>query len=461
MKILIVDDEKTARYGIRKALDAGGGILEAGNLDEARTALKEHRPDVILLDLNLGGEDGFDLLHDTYGLVPSPSVIIITAHGSEKVAVDAMKKGAFDYLSKPFDIDELRLVVRNAAEHTALLRENARLRDALAAATAYGDLIGRSDSIRQVFSMIEKVAETDVTVLLTGESGSGKELVAREIHRAGPRANQELVTVNCAAIPDSLIESELFGHEKGAFTGALQRRIGRFEKARGGTIFLDEIGDMPLDTQAKILRVLEEKKIERLGGRQQIDVDVRIISATNRNLLSMVKEGTFREDLFYRLEVVNIHIPPLRDRKEDIPLLIEYFRDMFAERHSRKRIEFSPEAYSLLCRYSYPGNVRQLRNLIERLTVLAADGKVAVTDLPGEVRLHIPVADSDSLDASGLEALFEMKFREAREAFEKQYLLTRLAAHGNNITHTAESIGIHRQSLQQKIKDLDLKKQMD
>lgn len=460
MKILIVDDEKTARYGMKKALDIKGDIFEASNLREAETICEREKPEVILLDLNLGGEDGFDLLIRTQDLEPRPSVVIITAHGSEKVAVDAMKKGAFDYLSKPFEIDELRLVVRNASEHAQLLQENARLKGALAAATSYGEIIGGSESIRKVFSMIEKVSETDITVLLTGESGCGKELVAREIHRNSPRSGNEMVTVNCAAIPDNLIESELFGHEKGAFTGALQRRIGKFEKARGGTLFLDEIGDMPLDTQAKILRVLEEKKIERLGSNQQFDVDVRVISATNRDLKSMVEEGTFRNDLFYRLEVVNIPIPALRERREDIPLLIDYFTDLFCERHQRNRLEFSPEALSLLIQYSYPGNVRQLRNLIERLTVLSGDGKVNVSDLPSEVRFFDPRTISGP-ESSGLETLLEMEFREARESFERRYLLSRLAAHNNNITHTAEAIGVHRQSLQQKIKDLDLKKYLD
>jgi DNA-binding NtrC family response regulator len=460
MKILVVDDEETARYGMSKILATSGEIFEASDLGSARKQYAEKAPDLVLLDLNLGGEDGFDLLHEIEASESPSLVIIITAHGNERIAVEAMKKGAYDYLAKPFEIDDLRLAVRNAAEQIQLRKENIRLKEQLAAATGYGDIVGRSSPIRSVFDMVEKVSGTDVTVLLTGESGAGKELVALELHKNSPRVEKELVTVNCAAIPENLIESELFGHEKGAFTGATQSRAGKFERARGGTLFLDEIGDMPLDTQAKILRVLEEKKIQRLGSNQTIDVDVRIISATNKELSRMVEEREFREDLFYRLEVVKINIPPLRERREDIPLLAEYFLDQFCKRYQKSPIRIEPGAISLLMRYSFPGNVRQLRNLIERLVVLANEDVIRDSDLPAEIRFFDPTSGVDSSSAT-LEPLLTLKFKLARESFERKYLLAKLAEHKNNITHTAEAIGIHRQSLQQKIKDLDLKKHLN
>jgi DNA-binding NtrC family response regulator len=380
-------------------------------------------------------------------------VIVITAHGSERIAVKAIKKGAYYYLPKGYDIEELRQLVRNAAEQV-------KLREKLADATGYGDIVGESAPIREVFDMIEKVSGTDVTVLLTGESGSGKELVALQLHRKSPRAHKDMVTVNSAAIPDNLIESELFGHEKGAFTGAIQTRIGKFERARGGTLFLDEIGDMPLDTQAKILRALEDKKIQRLGSNQTINVDVRIISATNRNLSRMVEEKEFREDLFYRLEVIKIHIPPLRERGEDIELLTGYFLDHFGRRHQKSPITMDSGAMSLLMRYSFPGNVRQLRNLIERLVVLANESVIKASDLPTEIRLFDPATGVDAANST-LEPFLRLEYKPARDSFERKYLLARLAEHENNITHTAEAIGIHRQSLQQKIKDLDLKKHLN
>lgn len=460
MQVLIVDDEKTARYGMEKALGKGYKTLEASNLTEARQILREKEVELVLLDLNLGGESGFDLLRELKKRGRPPLAIIITAHGSEKIAVQALKEGAFDYLAKPFELDELRLIARNAREHLELSRENVRLKSELATARGYGELVGKSPAMERVYSLIEKVADTDVTVLLTGESGSGKELVAREIHRRSPRSNKTFVVVNCAAIPSELIESELFGHEKGAFTGATDRRIGKIEQAHGGTLFLDEIGDMPLDTQAKLLRALEEKSIIRLGSNQPVDVDVRIVSATNRDLRKMVQEETFRDDLYYRLEVVRIHIPPLRRREEDIPLLIHYFMEGFSQKHNRGIKEIEPAAMRLLLQYNYPGNVRQLRNMVERLVVLADSETLTADELPPEIRSYDP-ASGVSLLASGMGRLLQLPFKEARKAFESHYLMTLLREHDNNITHTASTIGIHRQSLQQKIKDLKLKQYME
>lgn len=460
MKILIVDDEDTARYGMRKTLDVKGKVYEAANLKAARKIWDDERPELVLLDLNLGGENGFELLEELRRQEHPPKVIVITAHGSEKIAVEAMKRGAFDYVAKPFDIDELRLTVRNAAEQIELRKENQILKQELAASAGYGDIIGASEPMKRVYDLIEKVAETDVTVLLTGESGSGKELVARELHRRSPRSAGAFVTVNCAAIPENLMESELFGHEKGAFTGAVQRRIGKLEQADGGTLFLDEIGDLLLETQGKLLRALEDKRVERLGGSETITVDARIISATHRDLKKMLEEKQFREDLYYRLEVIKIHLPPLRRRKEDLPLLINYFKDLFAQKHRRPAVEITPGAFSRLVSYPYPGNVRQLRNMIERMVVLSADGVISEKELPEEIRFYIP---GQEVDASGsdLEPFLKMEFKEAREAFETKYLISRLREHGNNISRTAEAIGIHRQSLQQKIKDLGLREFME
>ncbi|HUV13356.1 MAG TPA: sigma-54 dependent transcriptional regulator, partial [Acidobacteriota bacterium] len=417
--VLIVDDEATARYGIRKTLDKGFDVFEAASLESARKVLDAESPEIVLLDLNLGAENGLDLLSATAKAANQPLVVIITAHGNEKIAVEAMKAGAFHYVAKPFEIEELRLVVRNAAEQIHLRHENERLRHELMVATGFGEMIGQSPAMRKVFDMIEKVAETDVTVLVTGESGCGKELVATELHRRSTRSAGDLVTVNCAAIPENLIESELFGHEKGSFTGAVQRRTGKFERALGGTLFLDEIGDMPVGTQAKILRALEEKKIERLGSNQKIDVDVRIISATNRDLLEEVEKGQFRKDLYYRLEVVGIHVPPLRQRKEDIPLLVEYFLDVFRDKHGKERMELKPEALAVLMRYSFPGNVRQLRNLMERLIVLAGENEIRETDLPEEIRYFDPETGIDA-SGMGIEPLLEMDLRAARDTFERK-----------------------------------------
>lgn len=458
IRILLVDDEQTARYGMRRTLEPGSQVAEADRLDVALKQLTDVRPDLVLLDLNLGGDNGLDLLTKTREMEPPlPLVIIITAHGSEKVAVEAMKAGAYDYLAKPFEIDDLRLVVRNASERIRLERENRRLRLELEESSGFGSLVGRSEPMRKVFSLIDKVAPADVTVLITGESGSGKELVAREIHRRSPRSGERLVTVNCAALPEHLIESELFGHEKGAFTGALQRRIGKFEEAGGGTIFLDEIGDMPPGTQAKILRLLEERQVERLGSNHPIQIEARFISATNQDLQSLTEDGRFRSDLFYRLEVIRIDMPALRHRKEDIPLLAEYFLKQFSRKHGKEPVRVTIEAMACLATYDFPGNVRQLRNLIERLVVLAGTDPITVSDLPVEIRTFDPSA-SLAGEAGGLTRLLELDYRSAREAFERTYLLSKLRENGNNITHTAEAIGTHRQSLQQKIRDLDLKK---
>ncbi|HYE63962.1 MAG TPA: sigma-54 dependent transcriptional regulator, partial [Pyrinomonadaceae bacterium] len=366
LRLLIVDDEEAARYGMRRALGGFGyEIAEAESVEAARSLMAEQRPDLLLLDVNLPGMSGLDFLRELQELnAEAPLVIMITAHGSERMAVEAIKSGAHDYLAKPFEVDELRLIVKNALETIRLRRENISLRRRIESEGAQrGTLIGTSEAMRRVRALIEKVAETDATILVRGESGTGKELVAREIHeRCSTRKGGAFVAVNCAALPSELIESELFGHEKGAFTGAATRRRGKFEQAHGGTLFLDEIGDMSANVQAKLLRALEERRIERLGGNESIPVDVRIVSATHRPLEQEITAGNFRADLFYRLRVVTIEVAPLRERREDIPLLAESFAQLAAERYGLPMRPIAQSALRRLLEYDWPGNVRELKN---------------------------------------------------------------------------------------------------
>ncbi|MEP7271697.1 MAG: sigma-54 dependent transcriptional regulator [Acidobacteriota bacterium] len=460
-KILIVDDEEAARYGMARAL-RNYSISEAGSVEEARRKVVASRPDLMLLDVNLPGASGLEYLTELASRADSPPVILITAHGSERTAVSAIKAGAYDYLAKPFEVDELRLVVKNALEASDLRRENERLREELKAARGSGDLLGASDTMRRVGDLIGKVTATDVTVLIRGESGTGKELVARAIHeQSRHRRRGAFVAMNCAAMPSELIESELFGHEKGAFTGAAGQRKGKFELADGGTILLDEIGDMSLSTQAKLLRVLEERKVERLGSSHSIPVDVRVISATNRDLASAIAAEKFRSDLYYRLRVVEINLPPLRDRREDIPQLASHFLEIYTEKYQLKCNRIGGEAMARLVAYDWPGNVRELRNAIERSTVLAERTELEPSDLPEEIRVRrVAVVRSTpgevESEGDALHVPYLADFREARREFERAYLERCLLESGGNVTRAAERVGMHRQSLQQKLKDLGL-----
>jgi len=457
--VLIVDDEEAARYGMRRALEREGYVLdEAGSADEARRKVAVARPDLVLLDVNLPGESGLEYLRELSALADPPLVVIITAHGSERTAVEAIKGGAHDYLSKPFEVDELRLVAKNALETATLRQENRALRTRLAGASGFGSMLGKSEAMRRVFDTIEKVAETDVTVLVLGESGTGKELVAQEIHRRSKHRTGELVAMNCAAMPTELIESELFGHEKGAFTGAAARRKGKFEAADGGTIFLDEIGDMSLTTQAKVLRVLESRRIERLGGDASIAVDVRVISATHKNLETEIAEGRFRQDLYYRLRVVSIEVPPLRERREDIPILAADMLDRVASLYGLRCRELDPEAMRMLVQYDWPGNVRELRNAIERSVVLANGERLMPPDLPPEIVKGSPRSAEPLGDADTLEIPYLGDFKDARREFERIYIERRLAETGGNVTRAAELLDMHRQSLQHKLRELGIKK---
>ena len=486
LRLLIVDDEEASRYGMRRALTTFGySVSEAESAEAARILLKQQQPDLMLLDVNLPGISGLDFLREmqdsdgangnplseppasaggsfTGGLNSRPLVIIITAHGSERMAVEAVKSGAYDYLSKPFELDELRLVVKNAAETVELRRENVSLRRRIEVERSQrGALIGNSAGMQRVRGMIEKVSETDATVLVRGESGTGKELVARELHEKNSvRSQGPFVAVNCAALPSELIESELFGHEKGAFTGAAARRQGKFEQANGGTLFLDEIGDMSANVQAKLLRALEERRIERLGGNESIPVDVRIVSATHRPLEQEIAAGNFRADLFYRLRVMTIDIPPLRDRREDIPLLAETFTRAAAERYGLPLRQVAQSALRRLVDYDWPGNVRELKNTIERAAIMADGEELRSQDLPDEI-VTVPGLGSISTDKAdstegGLSVPFTAEFREDRKEFERRYISRCLEHTQGNVTKAAEILGMHRQSLQHKLRQLGL-----
>jgi two-component system, NtrC family, nitrogen regulation response regulator NtrX len=451
-RILIVEDEKAICLALTGLLGrAGHEVEQAETGQQALARLADEAFDLVLTDLALGaGASGMDVLREAKRLQPETPVVMITAHGSEKIAVEAMKLGAEDYVPKPFDNDEIRLVVARCLERTRLAREHRLLRARVEREFGFENLIGSGAAMRRVFETIHKVAETDLTVLVRGESGTGKDLVAQALHERSPRRERPFVAVNCAAISRELVESELFGHEKGAFTGADARRVGRFEAAHGGTIFLDEIGDMAPETQAKVLRVLQERSFERVGGTRPIAVDVRVVAATHRNLESEVVSGRFREDLYYRLKVVEIYLPPLRERLEDIPALVARFLAQVAERHGRPRRAIAPEALARLGRHGWPGNVRELRNAVERAAVLASGEILGEDDLV--LAGAAPGAAATDPDTSFGEAK-----RRAVASFERAFLLRALRAHGGNVSRTAEAIGMVRQSLQQKIRELGLR----
>jgi DNA-binding NtrC family response regulator len=454
--ILIVDDEAAARYGVRRALENKYKIIEAESAGDARASIASEQPDLILLDLVMPGEDGLAFLRWMRANEIQTPVLVVSALDSAKTAVEALQNGAADYIVKGYDIEELRKRVANILQLAELGAENTRLRRELVADGQFGRMLGASAPMRRVFEMAERVAATDATVLILGESGTGKDLLAQEIHDRSPRAGKAFVAVNCAALPENLIESELFGYERGAFTGAAQQRKGKFELASGGTIFLDEIGDMNPVTQAKVLRVLENRKIERLGGSNSIDVDVRVISATHRDLPAEIVAGKFREDLYYRLRVVTLELPALRDHQEDIPMLVAAFLGQFGARHNRK-VKMARAAMDMMCAYDWPGNVRELRNAVERSLVMAGGEEIAVADLPEEIRQGkraVKIVENDG--ESGF--LGESDFREAKRQFEIVYLKRKLEEYRWNVSKTAAVVGLHRQSLQEKLRELGIQR---
>ena len=454
--ILIVDDEPAARYGLRRALESKYRIAEADSAEAAREALPREQPDLVLLDVVLPGQNGIELLRWMREQGNEVPVLMISALDTAKTAVEALQVGAADYLVKGFELEELRQRVTNLLKLATLEKENDALRRRLTAEGQFGQMIGRTAEMRHAFEMADRVAPTDSTVLILGESGTGKDLLAQEIHARSPRAGKPFVAVNCAALPETLIESELFGYERGAFTGAAQQKKGKFELASSGTLFLDEIGDMNQVTQAKVLRALESRTIERLGGTQSISVDVRVISATHQNLATEIRGGKFREDLYYRLRVVTVELPALRAHKEDIPVLAEAFLQMHGSRLGRTA-RLTREALAAIERYDWPGNVRELKNALERSLVLCRGDEIGVADLPGEVATGQAITSRASENGTDV-GLGEKDFREAKHKFEVAYLTKQLVSHRWNVSRTAATIGLHRQSLQEKLRELGIRR---
>ena len=470
MRVLLVEDDRVARVPLRDDIaEAGYDVDEAGSAEEALELLGKKGYDVVVTDLRMPGMDGIELLERIKAESPDTEVIVITAYGTVRTAVRAMKLGAYEYLTKPFDNEELLLLLERIRRMREVMEENVRLRRRLEERYRLEDMVGKGHKMQEVFRLIRTVASSDSTVLLQGETGTGKELAAHAIHELSPRRNGPFVKVSCAALSRELLESELFGHVKGAFTSAVKDKPGKFELADGGTIFLDEVDDIPLELQVKLLRVLQEREFERVGGTRTIRVDVRVIAATKVDLLERVRRGLFREDLYYRLNVVPIRLPPLRERKEDVPLLMEHFlRKLGAE----GRIEMTPEAMKLLMDYDWPGNVRELENLVERLVVVGAGPKVGPEDLPPEIRSPAPRERGPSLEEvlrrqEELERMIRMlgsseprlgdaSFEEIVEAKERELITEALRRTGGNKTKAAELLGMKLSTFRDKMKRLGL-----
>jgi DNA-binding NtrC family response regulator len=451
--ILIVDDEPGIRATLGQALELEGfAWTGAADLGEARAALRKSRPAALLLDVRLPDGDGLTFLEELRAAGASPPVVMMSGHGSIEDAVRALNLGARDFLEKPVGQDRMLVTLRNALELARLERVNASLEEAAEAARLEDPIVGRSAAVEALRRQIERVGPSEGRVLITGENGTGKELVALAVHAASARKRGPFVSLNCGAVPAELIESELFGHEKGAFTGAVARKVGKFERADGGTLFLDEVGDMPAAMQVKLLRVLQTGELERVGGAQPIRVDVRVVAATNRDLMKAIEDGDFREDLFYRLNVVPIHVPPLRDRKEDIPLLAERFLADAAAKNHRPRARLSPRALARLAEHNYPGNVRELRNLVERIVILSEPGAETLDHddvdpyIPGRRRERPAVGYRPGTKLSDLVG-----------AAERSIVAEALEAHDGNIPETAKALGVERSNFHKKLKALGLK----
>jgi len=452
--VLIVDDEVGTRESLRMILKNDYQVFLAKNAEEALLQFKEHSPDVILLDIILPDLDGLKVLEKIKQKEPEAIVIMITATRTVKTAVEAMKLGAYDYITKPFDTDELCLVINRALATQALEKEVKYLREEIDKSFGFENIIGNSRGMEDIFKIVRQIADSKSTVLIMGESGTGKELISRAIHYHSNRRNFPFVTINCAAIPETLIESELFGYEKGAFTNAIERKLGRFEIAQQGTLFLDEIGELSLATQAKILRFLEEKEFTRVGGSKTIKVDVRLITATNKDLTQLLKKGIFREDLYYRINVVPILIPPLRERKEDIPLLLDYFVKKFNQENNKSVKGVSKEASELIMNYEWPGNVRELENLIERVIALTSNEYIQANELPFSL---INISKINGLKEYILNG--KVSFLKAEEEFERGIILDALKRTNYVQSHAAEILGISRRILKYKMDKLGINKE--
>jgi len=451
-QILILDDEKNYLLLLEAMLsDAGYGVTALDDPETGMAFLDESEVDVVVTDMKMPKMTGQQVLEHVKRNYPYVPVLIMTAFGSIEGAVEAMRLGAFDYITKPFANDELLLTMEKAARFAAAQRENLLLRQSLEDRFMAENIVGRGKAMQRVLEMVAKAAPTRSTVLITGESGTGKELVAKAIHYASPRKNAPFVSVNCMALASGVLESELFGHEKGSFTGAVARKRGRFEMAHEGTIFLDEIGELSGELQVKLLRVIQERKFERVGGSEPIEVDIRILAATNRNLAEAVANGSFREDLFYRLNVVHITMPPLRERREDIPILVAHFLDRYSTENNKKFRGFTPDAMDYLTAYEWPGNVRQLQNVVERCVVLASSELLGVEDLPGEIR------DEESQYKSAVDLLpVTINLNETLEKIEAALIRRALARTNFVQVKAAEMLGVSKSLLQYKLKKYKL-----
>jgi two-component system response regulator AtoC len=447
ISILIVDDEVNIRTALAKILEKNGYRPEtAENGQVALTRIENAFYHLVITDLKMGGLNGLELLKKVKEHSPETEVVVMTAYGTIETAVNAIKAGAYDYLTKPVDKERLLLLIDKALERQALSLENKRLRESLKIKNRFEEMIGKSNVLRQIYETIDQVIESDATILITGESGTGKELVARAIHQRSGRRDKPFITINCGALPETLFESEVFGYEKGAFTGAVSSKAGRFELADGGVLFLDEIGELNLKNQVDFLRVLETKEFRRLGGTKLIHADVRFIAATNRNLLQAIENKTFREDLYYRLNVVPIHLPPLRKRKEDIPLLVDFFLREFTSNYHRDEKIVSPETLRLLINYSWPGNIRQLKNVIERFVIMVRDRILLPEHLPVEIREHAEE-----------EKTMVITLGKGLEEIEKEVIQKTLSEITHHREKAAKILGISVRALHYKIRNYEIK----
>jgi len=449
--VLVVDDD-TGHLSTLKTIIKSWGYLVEG-VDDGEIAVekvKEKAFDLIIMDVRMTIMGGIEALSNIKGHNPSIPVLIMTAYSSVESAVDAMKAGAYDYLTKPLDFDELKLVIERAMEHTHLKSENELLKEMLHSGAIYSNIIGTSPPMKKLMEMVTMIAPSEATALITGESGTGKELIARAIHEKSNRKKGQLVSINCAAIPESLLESELFGHEKGAFTGADKRREGRFMQADKGTIFLDEVGEMPMAMQAKLLRVVQEREIQRVGGDKTITVNVRVIAATNQNLSDLVSSGKFREDLYYRLNVVSMNIPPLRERIEDIPLLAHHFLNIYSDKNKKTIKGFTPIVMDMLLKYNWPGNVREMENAIERAVILSLDEYINEKVLP------MTIAEFNGKEERENRFLLSSDESQPLEEIEKEMILSTLKAVEGNKSETARKLGINRRTLYNKLQKYGL-----
>jgi two-component system nitrogen regulation response regulator NtrX len=472
-RILVIDDEGAIRDSLRMILEYEEyQFVGAPTGQEGIAAVQRERPDLVLLDIKMPGMDGLEVLRKLHALDETLPVVMISGHGTTATAVEAIRSGAIDFLDKPLSSERVIVTLQNALKQSELRSENRELK--LAMESKY-EIVGHSPALRRVLEAVQRAAPTNATVMLLGESGVGKELVARTIHRNSPRAGQRFVQVNCAAIPEELIESELFGHEKGSFTGATEKQIGKFEQADRGTIFLDEVGDMSPKTQAKVLRVLQEQEVERLGSARTIKVDVRVIAATNKDLEEAIQRGEFREDLFFRLNVIPIVVPPLRERREDIPLLVQHFARLTSEEHNLKPKRFEAAATEAMQRYRWRGNIRELRNTVERVMIMSPADVVRLDDIPAEIRsgdsrAPAPVSGADAARPAAVQqapvsataaAPAGGTLREFKDASERAYLVQKLRENNWNISKTAEVIDTPRSNLYKKLEQYGIKQEVD